>query len=368
LDSGVSNMLNPRSSFLIVSLRYIGDVLLSTPLALSIKTHLPEATVDYLVFSGTEGVLAKNRHVAKVHAIAPGISSLATFLKLFRRYDFALGINPSDRTAIYTLGAGRRSIGFSYFSKQEWWKKTLLSDCRVYAHEQHIVPLILTQLEPLGIPAIPRVIMGFDSADEQFARTELGENYVLLHPYTRQSYKYWPAENWRKLAGLIREMGLKPVFTRTNVPADEEQLLRIRKAGGADLNVFPKPFSLTQLAAAIRGSSGFVGVDTVGTHMAAALEAPTVALFGPTFVHNWGPWPNGCTTPKPFARAGQIQRHGAITVVQQNWDCVPCGQHTCPISKRDKIECLEAMAPEMVFEELKKLLATRKVSGRQISS
>lgn len=347
--------ISPESKFLIVSLRYIGDVLLSTPLALSIKQRFPKAQVDYLVFKGTEGILAKNPHVRSVHALAPGLGSPASFLKLFKGYDFAIGVNPSDRTAIYAIAAARRSIGFSYLLGHDQWKTRLLSECRLYDDTKHIVPLVLSQLEPLGIPAEPRVVIRFDQKDAAFSRDQLGDNYVVLHPYTRQSYKYWPAESWANFAGLVeKETGVKAVFTRSSSPHDEEQFSAIEKAAGRKLHSFSRPFTLTELAAAIRGSHGYIGVDTVATHMAAALEVPLIALFGPTFVHNWGPWPNGWQTDNPYDRTGRIQQHGGITVLQHDWPCVPCGLQACPISKRNKIECLEGLSPRAVFFEFEK--------------
>ena len=353
-----------QPKFLIVSLRYIGDVLLSTPLAVSIKTHIPDAKVDYLVFKGTESVLAKNPYVRKIHTATPGFLGNFAFLKLFKRYDYAIGVNPSYRTAICAGLAGRHSVGFSYFFKQEWWKKWLLSDCRRYEHEKHIVPLMMSQLEPLGIPKVPRVVMGFDAEDERFAHQKIGSDYVLLHPYTRQSYKYWPAESWVKLAKRISQSTtLKPIFTRTSFPSDEEQLARIKAVGGDAINVLSQPFSLTQLAAAIANSRGFVGVDTVATHMAAALNVPLVALFGPTFVHNWGPWPNDWKTNNPYERRGSIISRGAITVAQMNWDCAPCGQQTCSISKDGRIECMVALTPEIVFAELQKCMTVHERSA-----
>lgn len=345
----------PDSKFLIVSLRYIGDVLLSTPLALSIKQQYPNARVDYLVFKGTEGILAKNPHVHTVHTLAPGTSGPRVFLRLLRKYDFSIGVNPSDRTAIYAGSAARYSVGFSYLLGQDTWKMRWLTQCRLYDDRKHIVPLVLSQLEPLGIPPEPRVVIRFDEQDARFTRETLGENYVLLHPYTRQSYKYWPAAEWAQFAALVeKETGLKAIFTRSASIHDEAQFREIEKAAGTRLNSFPRPFNLTELAAAIRGSRGYIGVDTVATHMAAALDMPLLALFGPTYVHNWGPWPNGWQTDKPYDRKGRIQQHGGITVIQQNWPCVPCGQQTCPISKRNRIECMETLSARVVFMEFQK--------------
>ncbi|MDB6019863.1 MAG: hypothetical protein JWR19_4352 [Pedosphaera sp.] len=341
-------------SFLIVCLRYIGDVLLSTPLALSIKTHLPRAQVDYLVFKGTEGVLEKNPHVRWVHTLKPGASGVATLLKLWRSYDYAIGTNWSDRTAIFCYATGRRAHGF-VAPQQEWWKRWLMKERCVLNGRMHMVPLMLTQLEPLKIPAIPRVVVGYDEEDENFAREHLGgKPYVLLHPYTRKANKYWPAAAWAELAGRIQaETSVRAVFTRSGVESDEAQWQQIQLAAGGGVETFPRAFTLPQLAAAIRDSRGFVGVDTAATHMAAALDVPTVAIYGPTPADAWGPWPNDWPTASPFKAAGDVQVRGRITLLQQSWPCVPCNRGNCCISTRRKVECLEDMTPERVFEAIK---------------
>jgi lipopolysaccharide heptosyltransferase III len=341
-------------SFLIVSLRYIGDVLLSTPLALSIKEQMPDAQVDYLVFAGTEGVLRKNPHVRTVHTIPPGSKSLGPLLSLWKKYDYAIGTSASDRTIFFSAAAGRRSLGFSYFQRKEWWKRLLLKDCRPYDDSLHIVPLILSQLEALRIPPHPRVVMGYDWADEDFVKKRLGDgDYILLHPYARREYKYWSPEGWGALAALIQERtGCRAVFTVSPNQADKEELKKILAHAPPGSAAFPEAFDLCQLAAAIKGSKGYVGVDTVVTHMAAALDVPTVALFGPTMVRHWGTWPNDCPEPAPYGARGGVQRFGHVAVIQKDWPCVPCNRETCAISDRGRIECMEALTAEDVFRDL----------------
>jgi heptosyltransferase-3 len=339
-------------------LRYIGDVLLATPLALSIKERYPEARVDFLVFAGTEGILAKNPCVDAVHVIPPGSRRLGLLARIWRRYDFAIGANTSDRTTIFTAAAGRTSIGFSYFSRKEWWKKLLLDTCRLCDDRLHIVPLILTQLETLGIPPRPRVVMGYDPTDEEFARRHIGEGeYVILHPYTRRPCKQWTPAGWGALAALIRETGSKAVFTVSPAPTDRLLLDEILAQAPAATSFFHAPYSFNQLAAAIRGSCGFVGVDTVVTHLAAALDVPTVALYGPTLTRHWGPWPNDSPELAPYDSQGAVQRVGRITVIQKEWPCVPCNRESCASSERGRIECLAAISPGEVFSELERVMA-----------
>jgi len=311
--------------------------------------------VDYLVFEGTEGVLARNPHIRAVHTIPPGSRNLRRFVGLWRRYDVALAANPSDRSAIQCFGAGRTTIGFSYFHRKEWWKRRLLRHCRFYDDSVHIVPLILSLLEPLGIPPWPRVTASFGESDAESVRTDLGVGgYVLLHPYAGRRYKYWTPRGWGELARFIQErMGLRPVFTISADPGDGPVIERILSCAPRGTETFRRRFTLPELAAAIHGSRGFVGVDTVATHMAAALEVPTVALYGPTMTRHWGPWPNDSADRSPYPAQGGMRRLGRIAVVQKEWPCVPCNRESCALSGGGPIECLEAVNPEEVWEELR---------------
>jgi len=217
------------------------------------------------------------------------------------------------------------------------------------------VPLILSLLEAVRIPPVPRVVMGFDEEDRRIARESSGnDGYVLFHPYARKEYKYWPPECWGALARLVSErMGFVPVFSLSPSPADRPVLDRILEIAPRGTRTLGRVLSLPQLAAAISGGRAFVGVDTVVTHMAAALEVPTVAIFGPTWVHHWGPWPNGETSAAPYDAKGRVQRRGRIAVVQKDWPCVPCNQEWCALSRGESIWCLETLSPEEVFEEFR---------------
>ena len=342
-------------SFLIVSLRYIGDVLVTTPLALSIKKAIPGARVEYLVFQGTEAVLAKNPYVNKVHVIPRGSKNPLDLLHLIKRFDVALGCNLSDRSAIAAALTGRRSIALYAGRSHEWWKRLALDFPWHYDDSRHAIQQMLSLLEPLGIPKVATVTMAFDADDCAFARARLGESkYILLHPYSRGSYKYWSPERWGELARLILlETDCLPVFTMTGDPGDAEFLDAILAHAPDGCRAFPERFSLAELAAAIKGSAAYVGIDTVVTHVAAAVGAKVVALLGPTYTRYWAPWPNGCTEASPFAANRGVQRVGGIAVAQKDWSCVPCNKETCSESSRNRIECLAELESREVFEILR---------------
>ena len=59
--------LPPHARILVVALRRLGDVLLTTPLIRSLKQAFPDAAVEALVFEGTEGILASRGQAVLLH-------------------------------------------------------------------------------------------------------------------------------------------------------------------------------------------------------------------------------------------------------------------------------------------------------------
>jgi len=353
--SGSLQIKGKAPSFLIVALRYIGDVLVTTPLALSIKRALPEARVEYLVFEGTEAVLAKNPCVDRVHTIPRGAKDPRHLLRLAKKFDWALGCGGSDRTVIAAAVCGRRAAAFDW---GRWWERLLLDYRCPYDDSRHAVRQMLALLEPLGIAPVPAVTMGFDDADRAFVRERLPPgSYVVLHPYSRGRYKYWPARRWGELAALIlRETGCRPLFTVTGAPEDAaflEEILALAPKGCRRL----EKVSLSRLAAAIEGAAAYVGIDTVVSHLAAAVGTEVVAILGPTRTCFWAPWPNGSPQLSPFAANRGVQRSGNVAVVQKSWDCVPCNKVTCSRSGGERIDCLEELEAHEVFQVLCESLA-----------
>src|SRR5580700_3222938 len=106
--------LPPRARILVVALRRLGDVLLTTPLIRSLKQAFPDASIEALVFAGTEGILAGNPDLAGVITLPQrptARESLALLGRLARRYDLALSTQTGDRPTTFAVVAGRQSAG-----------------------------------------------------------------------------------------------------------------------------------------------------------------------------------------------------------------------------------------------------------------
>jgi len=98
--------------------------------------------------------------------------------------------------------------------------------------------------------------------------------------------------------------------------------------------------TLSQLAALQARCALVLGSDSGPLHLAVAIEAPTVHLYGPVSVSKFGPW-------------GDPARH---VVLATGWDCAPCNRLDWPATVLAQHQCMAAISPEQVLAAAKALL------------
>ncbi len=342
---------------LVVILRRLGDVLLTTPLIRSLKRAYPQAAIDALVFSGTEGVLAGNPDLAKIISMPARprfADTLALSARLFRRYDLAVSAQTGDRPIAFSLLAGRRSVGpVEPTGAGSAVKRALLSRSYVRDRSEHRVLDILHLAEVIGIPAHREVVC----PPAARAQSTPAQPYAVIHAAPMFSYKRWTQEGWRALATGLRERGC--AVAATGAASD----LGYLDAIWDDVPVMRLDGKLAwpELTALIAGARIYIGPDTAITHLAAATGAPTVALYGPTDPRLWGPWPLGGLEPV-WQAAGTIQRRGNVWLVQNPLPCLPCQLEGCERRLDSYSQCLDELTVEQVLAAVDQALAMRQAA------
>jgi heptosyltransferase-3 len=121
--------IQPKS-ILVITLRYLGDALLVTPLISSLKAAYPQAGIDVLLPSANIGMLEGNPDIRRLIAVDPKPSLprfIALLFSLFRRYDLAISTQGGDRPAICAIVAGKRRMGMVPANTAQYsWKRLLL--------------------------------------------------------------------------------------------------------------------------------------------------------------------------------------------------------------------------------------------------
>jgi heptosyltransferase-3 len=350
--------LPPRPTILVVALRRLGDVLLTTPLIRSLKCAWPDATIDALVFADTAGILEGNRDLAGVvtmPAQPSAVQSLRLAARLFRRYDLAVSTQPGDRPSFFAFIAGRASVGPVERRLSGHLKRMFFHRSKPVRMDGHRVEQVLDLATLLGITPIADVVTPRAIAPSPLIPLA---PYAVIHAAPMFRYKQWTPEGWRRLAAALRARGLTVAVT--GGPGSDERRYLDAIWQDADVIRLDGRLGWPDLAGLLAGARTYIGPDTSVTHLAAASGCPTVALYGPTDPRQWGPWPSGGLS-EPWNAAGTLQRRGNVFLVQNPLPCLPCQNEGCERRLDSYSRCLDELPLAQVLTAVDRALAVTTV-------
>jgi heptosyltransferase-3 len=357
--------LQPKpTSILVIAMRFLGDVLLTTPLLHSLKQAYPDARLDVLVYRNTEGMLEGNPDINHIITTPnrPNLSDLWCVLRqLFRRYDLAIVTQTGDRPFLYTcLAAPLRIAVVPPKNTKGWWKRFFVQRWTEFDDNTHTVLQHLKLLDLINVPRcfslIPPQIGNAQQLTEQFPFLSDNTGYAVLHPYPQWTYKQWTVEGWIEIGLYLEKLGLKLILSGGPAQQEIEYVANIVCKLPEDTINLAGQVSLAQLAAIIAKAKLFMGPDTGITHLAAATGIPVIALYGPTNPVKWAPFPYGYQAiVNPFNKKGN-QHVNNIYFVQGEGDCVPCDLEGCDRHQQSRSQCLDNLSPDSIKRLVRQLL------------
>ncbi len=254
-----------------------------------LREAYPAAEIGFVVKKAYGDLVAHNRDLTRVHLLEG--SSLGDLLSLARsiraqRYDAVIDLHRNVRSAAIARRSGAGIV--SAYEKRERAVAVRVRFARgSFRASRRLVDRYLGALAPLGVvPEYrrPRFHLGADdraAAGDLLAGAGLaGAPYAAVVPGSVWATKRWPAERYAVLTRrLAEETGLSVLLLGS---AGERTLCEAVRAGFPDAVVAAGTTSLGVMAALISLSRLYVGNDSGPTHVAMALDVPTVAIFGPT--------------------------------------------------------------------------------------
>lgn len=339
---------------LLIKLRYIGDVVLSTPLLPMLAKWNPSASLTFLVNRGTEEVLLGNPYLREVLVLPrERLKEQFDFILALRRsnFDGVLDLTDGDRSAFLSLMTGASfRVGYNREGR-------LRGKC--YTHvvssaygSMHMVDYHAQALRCLGISdpvAEPKIFLrpNDEECSKQLLRTLApGDRpLVLLSPSARYRFKAWAPSRFAALADRLASHGVVVVLIGSRREFHLGQHI-LELCHSRPLNLMGKT-SLSQLAGLMKYSSLFIGNDGGPMHMAGAVGCPVLGLFGPTDPSVWG------------------VRGEHVSIIYKNMDCQECFYPGC---HRGEESCMGRITLEEVFEKAQGMLSIRKpLAGMEAS-
>jgi heptosyltransferase I len=155
-----------------------------------------------------------------------------------------------------------------------------------------------------------RVNLPMDTEAEHWADEMVGrERFCLISPGGGWGAKVWPAERFGRVAAELGRKGVRTVVN-ASVHGSEESSGVVAASEGAARAV---NCSISQLIALARRAGVVIAGDTGPLHLAAALERPVVAIFGPTDPARNGPYG---TRSRVFRDASSETSHKRVAEIE----------------------------------------------------
>ena len=326
-------------NILVIKLRAIGDVLLSTVVLRNLRAAFPGAAIDFLTEKPSRDVIDGNPDVNTVlvfdNKAQHGFGLIFDVRK--RKYDLVVDLFGNPRSALITaLSGATYRVGYRFKWRQYCYN--IVVEPR--GGSVHNTDFNLDALRAIDVPVVHLGIhFPVDDGGEQFAKhffaaRQLDDKFVVaLNPGGGWYTKRWRPHQFARLGDfLVGEYGARILLTWG--PGEQTDAEQIRELMKEDAVLIPR-CTLKQLGAILRRCAVMVTNDSGPMHIAAAMGTPVVALYGPTRPQLQGP-------------VGE-----AVEVVQnQTFFCLGCNYTKCPIGN----PCMEELPVEAVSAGFKRLI------------
>ncbi|MFY9561523.1 MAG: glycosyltransferase family 9 protein [Terriglobales bacterium] len=298
---------------LVVRLSAMGDIIHTLPAVAALRESFPRATLGWLIEERWAELLCTLRYpragrrssqrplVDRVHTVNTGAwrrslfsfntwQQMAVGLSELRGVGYAAAVDfqGAVRTALLARWSG---AGVVYGDTQPrenaasmWYTRQVITG------GTHVVQQALSLAQAViqrDAPA-PKVQFPVDPDAENRINALIGvtQDFAILNPGAGWGAKQWPTERYGIVASELAKDGLRSLVNYG--PGEEELAVAVEAASaGAARKI---SCSVSELIALTRRGRLFIGGDTGPMHLAAALQVPVVAIFGPTNPARNGPF------------------------------------------------------------------------------
>ena len=342
---------------LVIKPSSLGDIIHALPFLKAVKETFPRAKIDWVISRNLKGILEDNplineliifnKDAWKDYKNLPGTITEISLLKktlISKRYDMVVdlqGLLRSGLIAWFTPAALKVGFEDAREGSRHFYDKKVAVNSSSHAVDKclEVAKEIGARVKTVGFP------LHVSQTAKRKIRNLLGdlETYIVIVPSARWCTKIWPAENF---ASLINKIQVPCVITGGK--GDSAVAMKIIEDIPAFSKKGPEGLSnkiinlcgktdLKELTALIAGAKAVVSNDSGPMHIAAALDIPTIAIFGPTDPLKTGPY--GWQTNKK------------LKVIKADVPCSPCRKKKC-----DKLICMDKVSVENVLDALKKYI------------
>ncbi len=331
---------------LIIKPSSLGDVIHALPFLKAVKDTFPDSQIDWVISKNLKGIIDDNplinelitldkdswKNVKKLPETLSELSSLRKTLRS-KHYNMAVDLQGLLRSGLIVFSTPTTlKIGFEDAREGS----RFFYDKKVPVNEAaHAVDKCLEAAKAIGAKVDKAEFpLHISSAAKDQIKKLIGDlkEYIVIVPSARWISKRWPAEYF---ASLITKLPIPCVISGNK--EDIEILQNTTNLSIGKIIDLCGKTDLKELTALLAGAKVVVTNDTGPMHIAAALDVPVVAIFGPTDPVKTGPY--------------RWQTNRKLKVLKADVSCSPCRNRKC-----EELICLTRINVDKVFKALKEYL------------
>jgi ADP-heptose:LPS heptosyltransferase len=327
----------------------LGDLLCTTPALRAIRHTCPDAEITLVGLPWAKNFVSRYPHLIDqfmefpgypgLPEIQPDLKKIPEFFKAAQSKNFDLAIQMHGSGAyvnsITVLMGARRNAGF-------YVKGDYCPDPKMFMQfpsEEHEIIKYIRLTEFLGAPTqglhleFPLTAQDVQEYLSIPGVEQLTGDYVCIHPGSRLLSRRWLPERFAQVAEKIASWGMKVVLTGSN---EEKELTDFvsRMIKAPHMNLAGKT-SLGALGVLLKNSRMLISNDTGLSHVASALQVPSVIVISGSDFNRWVP----------------LNRK-LHKFVYADVDCRPCMYEVCPIGQL----CARAVSVDDVLSSVRELV------------
>ncbi len=272
----------------VFSLSNIGDVVLTFPVIDILKRDFPQAQLDVAVGPKAVSLLQRNELINDVYIFNKQLSwkEQWQWVKGLRKNRYDLFVDLRNTMVPLLVGpAYRTSLFMTRLKNGHMLHQHLHRLHTVYSYGEQEAEKI-----SLGMTADDRAFI-----DEKLLALPEGEPLIILSPGAADQNKRWPAANFAELCHILFEKyHAQIILAGDNDDKEIAQTIVKKLTSHPALQDWTGQTTLPRLGCLISKSVMVITNDSAPMHLASYLNAPTLALFGPTNPTHYGPWGDAC--------------------------------------------------------------------------
>ena len=329
----------------------LGDVIHALPVLRLLKLHYPAAEIfwwiDYALAPLIDGdpdltgiVRFERKRWSKPQYWPEMIRSIRSLRA--QKFDLVIDLQCLARSGAFAwLANGKQLIGLDEVREGARGFYDLAVPRKSF--HTHAVDWYLSILPPLGVPVhknfswLPERPEVADEVKRKWFSNPTNCKWIALQPGARWKNKRWPIQHFAELVRALAQKFPSARFAVLGGKDDAPLGEMISQAAPEKVLNLCGATTLPEMIECVRRCDLLVTNDTGPMHVAAALNKPLVALFGPTEPRRTGPY-------------GQLEN-----VLRLNLPCSPCLSSRCSIEQTD--ECLRGLSPAVVLARVEKLFS-----------